>query len=129
MYKMGRMRFALQKERGESMAITDGFKATDPEYAGIVEAFLAEAAGDETQSLPARTRYLAIVAALLGCQGIDAFDAVVPEALRAGVTPVELKEVVYQAADYLWPGLGLLPPAVLLALWWGLLTLLRQERG
>ena len=36
---------------------------------------------------------------------------------------------VYQAADYLWPGLGLLPPAVLLALWWGLLTLLRQERG
>lgn len=70
------------------MAITDGFKATDPEYAGIVEAFLAEAAGDETQSLPARTRYLAIVAALLGCQGIDAFGAVVPEALEAGVTPV-----------------------------------------
>ena len=50
------------------MAITDGFKATDPEYAGIVEAFLAEAAGDETQSLPARTRYLAIVAALLAAR-------------------------------------------------------------
>lgn len=92
------------------MAITDGFKATDPEYAGIVEAFLAEAAGDEAQSLPPRTRYLAIVAALLGCQGLDAFRAVVPEALEAGVTPVELKEVVYQATDYL--GFGRVMPFV-----------------
>lgn len=71
---------------------------------------MAEAAGDEAQSLPPRTRYLAIVAALLGCQGLDAFRAVVPEALEAGVTPVELKEVVYQATDYL--GFGRVMPFV-----------------
>lgn len=92
------------------MAITDTFAATDSEYAGIAEAFLAEVAADEAQKLPERTRYLAIVAALMGCQGIEAFAAVVPEALAAGVTPVELKEVVYQATDYL--GLGRVLPFV-----------------
>ena len=43
--------------------------------------------------------------------------------------PFAALDGVYQAADYLWPGLSILPPAALLALWWGLLTLLRQERG
>ena len=41
--------------------------------------------------------------------------------------PFAALDGVYQAADYLWPGLGLLPPAVLLTLWWGLLTLLRRR--
>ena len=41
--------------------------------------------------------------------------------------PFAALDGVYQAADYLWPGLGLLPPAALLALWWGLLTLLRRR--
>lgn len=92
------------------MAISDSFVHTDPEYAHIVEAFVAEAAHDEAQALPERTRHLAIVAALLGCQGLDAFRIEVPEALAAGVTPIELKEVVYQATDYL--GLGRVLPFV-----------------
>ena len=41
--------------------------------------------------------------------------------------PFAALDGVYQAADYLWPGLSILPPAALLALWWGLLTLLRQR--
>lgn len=43
--------------------------------------------------------------------------------------PFAALDGVYQAVDYLWPGLGLLPPAALLALWWGLLALLRRRRA
>ena len=43
--------------------------------------------------------------------------------------PFAALDGVYQTVDYLWPGLGLLPPAALLALWWGLLTLLRRRRA
>ncbi len=38
--------------------------------------------------------------------------------------PFAALDGAYRAADYLWPGLGILPPAALLALWWGLLALL-----
>ena len=55
-----------------------------------------------------RTRLLAILAALLGCQGLDAFRAMVPAALHCGVTPVEIKETVYQATAYL--GIGRVYP-------------------
>ena len=51
-----------------------------------------------------RTRMMAILAALLGCQGIDEFREVLPGALNLGVTPVEVKEIVYQACAYL--GIG-----------------------
>lgn len=51
-----------------------------------------------------KTRFLAILATLLGCQGIDEFRAMIPAALRFGVTPVEVKETVYQAVAYL--GIG-----------------------
>lgn len=55
-----------------------------------------------------KTRFLAILAALLGCQGIDEFKAMLPAALNCGVTPVEAKEVIYQAAAYL--GIGRVLP-------------------
>jgi len=44
------------------------------------------------------------MAILLGCQGIDEFKAMLPAALNFGVTPVEAKEIVYQAVAYL--GIG-----------------------
>ena len=47
---------------------------------------------------------MAILATLLGCQGIDEFRAMLPAALNFGVTPVEVKEITYQAAAYL--GIG-----------------------
>ena len=42
-----------------------------------------------------RTRMMAILATLLGCQGIDEFKVMLPAALNLGVTPVEAKEIVY----------------------------------
>lgn len=51
-----------------------------------------------------KTRFLAILAALLGCQGQEEFETMLPAALNFGVTPVEVKELVYQAVAYL--GIG-----------------------
>lgn len=39
--------------------------------------------------LPDKTRFIAILATLLGCQGIDEFRAMIPAALNFDVTPVE----------------------------------------
>lgn len=100
------------------MAITENAKAyyekmfpddksklleTDPEF---VERF-ANFAFDEVvnqDDLDERTRFMAILAILLGCQGADAFRTMLPAALHFGVTPVEVKEIVYQAAAYLGMG-------------------------
>ena len=51
-----------------------------------------------------QTRFMAILATLIGCQGIDEFKAMVPAALNFGVSSVEVKEIVYQAVAYL--GIG-----------------------
>lgn len=55
-----------------------------------------------------RTRFMAILATLLGCQGIDEFHCQMGAALNFGVTPVEIKEIVYQAVAYL--GIGRVSP-------------------
>ncbi len=80
----------------------------DPEFSERMEAFLQEVRSEPGQELPARTRSLAVLAALLGCQGLDEFRRALPEALEAGLDPVEVKEVVYQAVDYL--GIGRVRP-------------------
>lgn len=78
---------------------------SDPEYMAIIDAFAGdEVINEEGQSLPPRTRYLVILATLLGCQGEELFRLKAAEALEGALTPVELREVVYQATDYL--GLG-----------------------
>ena len=42
--------------------------------------------------------------------------------------PFAALDGVYRAADYLWPGLNILLPAVLLLLWWGILALVRRKK-
>ena len=51
---------------------------------------------------------MTVLAALMGCQGLDCFQAMAPAALRSGLSPVELKELVYQGTAYL--GLGRVLP-------------------
>jgi 4-carboxymuconolactone decarboxylase len=81
---------------------------TDPEFIDCFDNF----AFDEVINMPeiggkevdGRTRHMAILATLLGCQGIDEFKSMLPAAINFGVTPVEIKEIVYQAVAYL--GIG-----------------------
>ncbi len=81
------------------------FKETDPEFAQRFEAFaLTEVVQEPGQELDAPTRYLAILSVLTGSQGIDAFREILPDALKNGLTPVMVKEMVYQAVAYLGYG-------------------------
>ncbi|MGI6010837.1 MAG: carboxymuconolactone decarboxylase family protein [Ruminococcus sp.] len=80
-------------------------ETTDPEFCEFFSRF----AGDEVihepgKTMDERTRYMAVLAALLGCQGRELFREILPQALDAGVTPPEVKEIVYQATAYL--GIG-----------------------
>ncbi|KFI41961.1 carboxymuconolactone decarboxylase family protein [Bifidobacterium animalis] len=77
-------------------------KETDPQFAERMLHFAdVEVAQDPETELEPATRYLAILATLLGCQGADEFRIQLGRALDAGLTPVQAKEVVYQAVDYL----------------------------
>lgn len=79
-------------------------KETDPEFAERFTYFLNEVIYEEGQKLDTKTRYMGILAVLIGSQAGEAFEEMLPEALKNGVTPVELKEIVYQAADYVGYG-------------------------
>ena len=85
------------------------YRRTDPEFAERFEHFtFQEVVNEEGQQLDDVTRHMAILATLLGCQGIDEFKLALPRALDAGLTPVMAKEVIYQAVDYL--GIGRVRP-------------------
>lgn len=82
---------------------------TDPHFVDRLLHFAdEEVAQDPDTRLDPEARYLAILATLLGCQGTDEFRIQLTRALDAGLSPVEAKEVVYQAVGYL--GLGRVRP-------------------
>jgi len=78
-------------------------KVTDPELVEIFDNF----AFDETlrhSRLDTRTRLMVQLAALISCQALREYRVMLGAALTVGVTPVEAKEIVYQAVPY--AGLG-----------------------
>lgn len=78
---------------------------TDPEFAERFEHFaFNEVVNEENQQLVPSTRYMAILATLIGCSGMDAYKEMLPKALENGITPITAKEIVYQATDYLGYG-------------------------
>ena len=79
------------------------FPRTDPELIERFDNFAFDEVVAQVE-LDDETRYLGWLATLLGCQGIDEYRAILPAALRNGITPVQAKEVVYQAVAYL--GIG-----------------------
>lgn len=83
------------------------FSDTDPEITGRFNHFAFQEVANSSD-LDGHTRMLTILAALAGCQGTDEFCALLPAALDMGVTPVEVKELLYQAVAYL--GIGRVRP-------------------
>lgn len=85
---------------------------TDPEFMERFSHFaFDEVVNEPGQSLDVPTRYLVILATLVGCQGIDAFREMLPKALDEGMDPVAVKEMLYQSVDYvgmgrMWPFLA-----------------------
>ena len=85
------------------------FYETDPEFMERMEYFtLEEVVKEPGQELPEETRFLAVLATLLGCQGLDIYKDMLDKALDSGLMPVMVKETVYQAVDYL--GIGRVMP-------------------
>ena len=100
--------FAKQYHEKMFPGYVSQFMETDPEFIERFDNF----AFDEVINMPdivgkevdGRIRHMAILATLLGCQGIDEFKAMLPVAMNFGVTPIEIKEITYQAVAYL--GIG-----------------------
>ncbi len=83
--------------------IVSKFQNTDPEFTELIQNFACDEVVNN-DDLDDRTRMMAVLSTLIGSQSIDAFREMLGCALDSGVTPVEVKEIIYQAAAYL--GLG-----------------------
>lgn len=80
-------------------------RITDPEFIERFEHFaFNEVPNEENQQLDEKTRYMAILATLIGCGGVDGYKEMLLKALENGITPIIAKEIVYQATDYLGYG-------------------------
>lgn len=78
-------------------------KVTDPELIEYFDNF----AFDEVLrygTLDTWTRLMVQLAALITCQALSEYRVMLGAALTAGVTPVEVKEIVYQAVPYVGMG-------------------------
>ena len=51
-------------------------------------------------NLEPRTRLMVILASMIACQAVAEYKVMLGGALNVGVTPVEVKEIVYQAVPY-----------------------------
>lgn len=77
----------------------NNIKQDDPEFAALWDNFMQRdvlAHGN----LDAKKRYLIVMAAHIATQSVNGYKVVLNEALDNGVSPVEAKEVVYQAVPY-----------------------------
>ena len=98
----------LQEESMAKMQETEAaLFRTDPEFAEFFGDF-AFGEVPAQNNLDGKTRFMAILATLLGCQGVDEYRILLPPALDSGLSPVEVKEIVYQATAYL--GIGRVRP-------------------
>lgn len=80
---------------------------TDPEFFELFSNFAFDEVTNQND-LDNHTKFMAILSTLLGCQGIDEFKVMLDAAYNFGVTPVEMKEITYQAVAYL--GIGRVRP-------------------
>jgi 4-carboxymuconolactone decarboxylase len=76
---------------------------TDPE---LIETFENLAFDEVLQhgNLDAKTRLMVQLASLIACQALSEFRVMLGAALTVGVTPVVVKEIVYQAVPYVGMG-------------------------
>lgn len=75
---------------------------TDPEFAERFGYFaFDEAVNEESARLEPSVRYMAVLAALIGSGGAEAYGEILVKALENGIAPESVKEIVYQSADYL----------------------------
>ena len=74
-------------------------KATDPELIEVFDNFaFDEVIGHD--NMEPKNRVIMIMASTIGSQALTEFKMMTNAALNLGVTPIEIKEIVYQAVPY-----------------------------
>jgi 4-carboxymuconolactone decarboxylase len=74
-------------------------KETDPEFIEYFGKFAFDEVPRHGQ-LDAKTRYMVQLASIIACQGLGEYRLMLDAALAVGVTPVEVKELVYHGVPY-----------------------------
>jgi 4-carboxymuconolactone decarboxylase len=72
---------------------------TDPELIEVFDNFAFDEVLQQGD-LDIRTRLMIQLAAMIACQALAKYRVMLEEALNVGVTPVEAKEILYQAVPY-----------------------------
>ena len=78
---------------------TSTLEITDPELIDIFDNLACDEVIEDAP-LDVRLRLMVQLASLIACQSVTEFRVMVGAALQVGVTPVEIKELVYQAVPY-----------------------------
>jgi 4-carboxymuconolactone decarboxylase len=74
-------------------------KITDPELIEVFDNFAFDEVL-EYGNLDTRTRLIMILGSMIACQALGEYKVMLGGALNVGVTPVEVKEIVYQSIPY-----------------------------
>jgi 4-carboxymuconolactone decarboxylase len=74
-------------------------KETDPELLEVFDNFAFDEVPAQSK-LDTKTRVMMILASLIGSQAVSEYKIMVGAALNVGVTPVEIKEILYQSVAY-----------------------------
>src|SRR4051812_19969159 len=77
---------------------------TDPELIAYFDDFAFDEVLRHAGDLDTRTRLMIQLGALIAGQGLSEYRVMLGAALTVGVTPVEVKEIVYQAVPYVGMG-------------------------
>lgn len=88
-----------EDEKKNYVELFKNYESTDPEFVEIFENF----AFDEVVSygnLAEKDRVMVTLASLIASQGLGQYKIMLDGALDIGITPIEVKEIVYQAVPY-----------------------------
>jgi len=77
---------------------------TDPELIEYFDNFAFDEVLQHDGGLKTRTRLMVQLASLIACQALSEYRVMLGAALTVGVTPIEVKEIVYQAVPYVGMG-------------------------
>jgi len=77
---------------------------TDPELIEYFDNFAFDEVLEHDGDLETRTRLMVQLASLIACQALREYRVMLGAALTVGVTPIEAKEIVYQAVPYVGMG-------------------------
>ena len=77
---------------------------TDPELMAYFDNFAFDEVLEHDGGLQTRARLMVQLASLIACQSLGEYRVMLGAALTVGVTPIEVKEIVYQAVPYVGMG-------------------------